>query len=120
MQIKELMRRHVRALSPATSVQEAVYTMDSLGVRVLPICTPFELVGMLSDRDIAIRATLLERSPKEVKVGEIMDTDMVCCLEDADSELIAREMEERRLSQLPVVDHEKKLVGMVSLQDLVL
>jgi CBS domain-containing protein len=72
------------------------------------------LVGMLTDRDITVRATAAGDDPRDVTVAEVMTPDVVFCLEEDDVEIAARLMEQYQVRRLPVLDEEHRLLGMVS------
>ncbi len=97
--------------SPATK-------MRKLDGRNHSVCDGDRLRGMLSNRDITIRATADGRDPTKTKVGEIMSTEIAYCLEDQEVEEAVSLMEARQIRRLPILDREKRLVGIVSLGDI--
>jgi CBS domain-containing protein len=92
--------------------------MRGLDVGSLPVCQDDRLIGMVTDRDITIRGIAEGRQPDQTSVQEVMTGEVVSVLEDQDVEEAANLMEERQIRRLPVVDHEQRLVGIVSLGDL--
>lgn len=118
MQVQEIMTRDVECIKPENTLQEAAQKMRSLDVGPLPVSDQNELVGMITDRDIVIRTVAEGGDPKKKKVRDAMTRDVACCLEDQGIEEAAEIMKSKRLRRLPVLDHENRLVGMVTLADL--
>jgi CBS domain-containing protein len=118
MKLNEIMTKDVEAIAPDTSLQEAASRMRSLDVGVLPVFEGDRLVGMLTDRDLAIRATAEGKDPKTTTVQEAMTADVAYCFEDQDVEEAGRIMKENQIRRLPVLNRDKLLVGIVSLGDL--
>lgn len=118
MQLKELMTSGVDVVPPEATVQEAAAKMKQLDIGPLPVCDGERLVGMLTDRDIAVRAVAEGRDPTTTTVREIMTPEVVYCFEDQEVGEAARLMEQHRIRRLPILNRNKWLVGMVSLGDL--
>jgi CBS domain-containing protein len=118
MQLKEVMTRDVEVIHPNASLAEAADKMGALDVGPLPVCDGYRLVGMITDRDIAVRATAAGRDPKTTRVRDAMTEDVVYGFEDQDVREAARIMEEKQIRRLVVLDRDKRLVGIVSLGDL--
>jgi CBS domain-containing protein len=118
MQINRIMTEYVEVITLETSIQEAAEQMRSLDVGVLPVCDGDRLVGILTDRDLAVRAVADGRDPKSTPIEEIMTRQVVCCFEDQDIEEAERVMEKNQIRRLPVLDRDKRIVGIVSLGDL--
>jgi uncharacterized protein (DUF2267 family)/CBS domain-containing protein len=116
--IKDIETHHPETISPGASLLEAAQKMKKLDVGMLPVCDGEQLVGMLTDRDIAIRATAEGRDPRATTVQDIMSADVVSCYEDQDLAEAARVMEERQIRRVPVKDRSQRLVGIISLGDL--
>lgn len=119
MIIREVMSRDVRTVSPETTVREAARLMAEADVGALPVAAGDRLAGMVTDRDITIRATAIGKGP-DTTVGEVMTHDVLYCHEDEDIEDISENMAEKQVRRLPVVDADKRLVGIVSLADFAL
>jgi CBS domain-containing protein len=117
MQLNDIMTQYVEVISPELSIQEAAKQMRSLDVGVLPVCDGDRLVGMLTDRDLTIRAVAEGRDPKITAVEEVMSPEVAYCFEDQDIEDAERVMEKHQIRRLPVLNREKRLVGIVSLGD---
>jgi len=111
------MTRDVRAIQPDRSVRDAARIMDDMNIGVLLVCDGRRLVGMITDRDIAVRSTAAGVPPDRHRVHEIMSTSLQWCFEDDDAEEVLRHMSERQIRRMPVVDGERRLVGIVALGD---
>jgi CBS domain-containing protein len=118
MQLKEIMTPNVEIIHPDTTVPEAGQKMKGLDVGPLPVCDGERLVGMLTDRDITVRATAEGRDPKATKVQEVMTCEVISAFEDQDVQEAVRLMEEHQIRRLVVLNRDKRLVGIVSLADL--
>src|SRR4030095_2136226 len=97
MDLRDVMTRNVEVVSGSASLQDAAIKMKNLDVCLIPVCDGDRLKGLLTDRDITIRATAHGRNPKETKVTEVMSTDIAYCLEyqegeEAVSLMVARHM----------------------------
>jgi CBS domain-containing protein len=117
MQLKEIMTPHVGVIDPEASVQEAAQKMKGLDVGPLPVCTGERLEGMLTDRDITVRAVAEGRDPRITKVQEVMTTEVIYAFEDQDVAEAARLMEQHQIRRVVVLNRDKRLVGIVSLGD---
>lgn len=117
MKVSEVMSRSVRTTNPNASIQEAARMMAEIDAGALPVGENDRLVGMLTDRDIAVRAVAQGRGP-EAKVRDVMTDDVRYCFEDDEIESIARNMADEKVSRLPVMNRDKRLVGIVSLGDI--
>lgn len=120
MKVHEIMSTHARCIGPENSLVEAAGLMRSLDVGALPVCDEDRLAGMLTDRDIVVRAVADGRDPGQTTVRDAMSPGIVYTFADAAVEDAARVMEEKQLRRLPVLNREKRLVGIVSLGDLAL
>ena len=118
MKVSEVMTRDVEVISPDASLREAARKMDDLNVGVLPVCDGQRLVGILTDRDITVRATSIGESPDVTRVDEVMTGEVWWCHEDDDVEEVAHRMGEKQIRRMPVIDHNRMLVGIVALGDL--
>ena len=118
MQVSEIMTREVEVIPPDASLREVARKMDELNVGVFPVCDAERLVGMITDRDITVRATSVGKAPDVTRVDEVMTHEVWWCYEDENVEEVAHRMGEKQIRRMPVLDHEKMLVGIVSLGDL--
>lgn len=119
MKLSEIMTREVVVIQPDDSLQSAAKKMRDLNIGFLPVCDGEELLGVLSDRDITIRA-LADGMDLGVMLGrDLMTTPAIYCFDDQDVSEAAKIMEENQIRRLVVVSRDgKKLVGVVSLGDL--
>jgi CBS domain-containing protein len=120
MNISEVMTHDVRIASPEDTLQFAAKIMRAYNFGLLPIGENDRLVGMLSDRDITVRAVARGLSPEQYKVRDVMSSDVKYVYEDESIEDAARCMSELQVRRLPVLNRDKRLVGIVSLGDLAL
>jgi CBS domain-containing protein len=119
MLVNEIMTRDVECIRPDTPLQEAARKMRDLNVGPLPICGDDDrLAGILTDRDITVRAVAEGKDPRTTPVRDIMSRGIVYCFEDQDVTQAARLMEEKQIRRVLVLNRDKRLVGIVSLGDL--
>ncbi len=119
MLVRNVMTRGVECIRPTASLQEAARRMRDLDVGPLPVCGDNDrLVGMVTDRDITVRATAEGRDPKTARVQDVMTPDVTYCFEDQDVTEATRLMEDNQIRRLVVLDRDKRLVGILSLGDL--
>src|SRR5215468_7766395 len=108
MQLKEIMTPGVEVISPEATIQEAAEKMRHLDIGPLPVCDGERLVGMLTDRDITVRAVAAGRDPLTTQVHEVMTPDVVYGFDDQDVQDAARLMEQYQIRRLPVLNHSKQ------------
>lgn len=118
MRIADVMTRDVRVIQPDRTVREAARLMDEMNVGVLPVCDGRRLVGMVTDRDITVRSTAAGLAPDQSYVRDVMTDDVEWCFEDDDVDEIVEIMSRHQIRRIPVVDRNKRLVGIVALGDL--
>jgi CBS domain-containing protein len=111
------MSRDVHVASPDDTIRHAASEMKAIDAGVLPVGENDKLVGMITDRDIAVRGVAEGKGP-EAKVREVMTAEVLYCFEDDDVAHIAANMAQQQVRRLPVVNRDKRLVGIVSLGDL--
>lgn len=117
MKVREAMTRDVYIANPQNSIKEVARVMGEIDCGAVPIEENDRLVGMLTDRDIAVRAVGQNKGP-DTHVAEVMTRDVRYCYEDEDLEQVTRNMADQQIRRLPVVNREKRLVGIISLGDL--
>lgn len=117
-QVSQAMTRGVRTIAPHDTLVAAAQAMEELDIGALPVCDGDRLVGMLTDRDIVIRAVAQSCAIEDTKVADVMTEDTVCCFEDQSIDEVQEQMSDSQIRRVPVVDREKHLVGMLSLGDL--
>ena len=117
MKVREAMTQDVRLVKPDQPISEAAKLMAELDVGALPVEDGDRLVGMITDRDIAVRAVAAGRGP-DTPVSEVMSREIKYCYEDQSIEEVTQNMGELRIRRLPVLTRDKRLVGILSLGDL--
>lgn len=115
--VAEVMTRDASTIGPTQSLRDAAKMMDELNVGALPVCDGTRLIGMLTDRDIVVRAVSAGVPPDE-RIEGVVSGPAQWCYEDDDIDEVRRKMENALIRRVPVVDREKRLVGIVSLGDL--
>jgi CBS domain-containing protein len=118
MQLKDIMTPGVEVIAPEATLQEAARKMQRLDIGPLPVCDGDRLIGMLTDRDIAIRAVAEGCDPSTTTVREAMTPDIAYCFEDQEVHEAARLMAQYQIRRLPILNHDKRLVGIIALGDL--
>ncbi len=119
MKIAELMTTEVQVASPTQTICDAAKMMASLDAGILPVADKDKLVGMISDRDIAIRG-VGKGLDHDAKVRNVMSQEVKYCFEDEEADHVARNMADIKVRRLPVMNRDKRLVGIVSLADIAL
>ena len=120
MKVFEAMTPDVVTVSPDATLTEAARLMRESDIGPLPVCEDKRIVGMLTDRDITVRAIAEGRDPNATRVSEVMTPEVISCMEADDVERAAQLMQGAQLRRLLVVDAEGRLAGIVSLGDLAL
>src|SRR4051812_35394728 len=118
MLLKEIMTHNIEVVSPGDTLEQAAQKMAELNVGPMPVCEGKRVVGMLTDRDITVRATAAGCDPKTTLVCDAMSQDVVTCYEDQDVREAAKLMKEKQIRRLLVLNRADELVGIVSLGDL--
>jgi CBS domain-containing protein len=116
MRVSEAMTRDVYIADPDETIQQAAMAMAGIDAGALPVGEDDRLVGMITDRDIAIRGIAEGKGPN-TKVRDVMTTEVRYCFDDQDIEDVTLNMGDIQVRRLPVVDRDKRLVGIVSLGD---
>src|SRR5437762_8398855 len=118
MRVSEAMTREVRIATPGQSIRDVAKIMAEIDAGVLPVGDNDRLVGMITDRDIAIRAVALGKGP-DTPVRDVMSTEQVLyCYEDEELDHVAKNMSEQQVRRLPVVNRDKRLLGIDPFADL--
>ena len=118
MKVSELMTPDVEIVGPDDTLHTAARMMADLDTGALPVGENDRLVGMITDRDITIRAVAEGRDPDKAKVRDAMSEQIRFCFEDEDTQEVSRKMSDWAVRRLPVLNRDKRLVGIVSLGDL--
>jgi CBS domain-containing protein len=116
--LRQVMTENVETIHPEAPVQRAAEMMRNYDVGVLPVTDGDRLLGILTDRDITIRAAVTGHATTEIKVHEAMTPGLVYCFDDQDIHEAEDVMQERQIRRLPILDRNRHLVGIVSLGDL--
>jgi IMP dehydrogenase len=117
MKVSQAMTRDVRLASPDQSICDVAKIMAECDVGALPVSENDRLIGMITDRDIAIRAVAKQMAP-DTKVRQVMSSEVKYCYEDEEISHVAENIGEVQLHRLPVVDRQKHLVGIIALADI--
>jgi CBS domain-containing protein len=119
MRVKEAMSNDVQIANPNQSIRDAARLMAEIDAGVLPVGENDRLVGMITDRDIAVRAVAQGKGPT-TSVRDVMSEEVKYCFEDDDIDEVAQNMADLKVRRLPVLNADKRLVGIISLGDLAL
>jgi CBS domain-containing protein len=111
------MTPEVQVATPEQSIRDAAQLMAQIDAGTIPVGKDNKLVGILTDRDIAVRAVARGLGP-ETPVSKVMSADVKYCFDDQSVEEVARNMADIQVRRLPVVNRDKRLVGILSLGDL--
>ena len=119
MKVSDAMTPEVQLCTPDDTIRDAAQAMAALGVGLLPVTDNDRLVGMISDRDIAVRGIGMGRGP-EARVGDVMTAEVKYCYEDQDLDEVCANMGDIQVRRLPVLNRSKRLVGIIALGDIAL
>jgi CBS domain-containing protein len=117
MKVCDAMTPDVQLCTPEDSLKDAAEAMGALGVGLLPVAENDRLVGMVSDRDIAVRGVGMGRGP-EARIRDVMTAEVKYCFEDQDLDEVTANMGKIQVRRLPVLNREKRLVGIIALGDI--
>jgi CBS domain-containing protein len=118
MQIREIMSPEVELIAPNSTLRDAACMMRAEDIGAIPVGENDRLIGMITDRDIVIRCVAEDRQPSQCLVREAMSKKVCYCFEDDELEAAAHIMADHQVRRLPVLNHNKRLVGVISLADL--
>ena len=116
-QLRDVMTSAIKTVGPDATAREAAGFMLSADTGSIPVCEDDRVVGMITDRDIAVRGIAEGKGP-DCSVRDLMSSDVVCARDTDDVLAVAQRMSDAQVRRLPVVDADDRLVGMVSLGDL--
>jgi CBS domain-containing protein len=117
--IAEVMTREVTSISPKERISRAAQIMNEMDVGAIPVCDGQRLVGMITDRDITIRATSMELMSDDTLVEEVMTEDVQHCFDNQTIDEVLEDIEDSKIRRIPVLDHNTNApVGIVALSDL--
>lgn len=118
MKVRDILTRNPEVIHPEAMICEAAQKMKAQDIGMLPVCDGERLVGSLTDRDLTIRAIAEGSDPLKTRVREVMTGKVCYCLEEDSVEKAAQIMEDRQIRRLPVLNKNKRLVGIISVGDL--
>lgn len=118
MKVRQLMTPDAQCIAANATLSEAAQLMQQLNVGALPVCDNDQLAGMITDRDIVVRAVALSREPDGTTVSDAMSLGVIYVYDDQDAEEAAKVMERHQVRRLPVLNRDRRLCGIVSLGDL--
>ena len=118
MQVQEIMSHDVELIDPNSTIRDAACKMRAEDIGALPVGENDRLIGMITDRDIVVRCVSDDKQPSKCLVREAMSRKICYCFEDDDLDEVAELMAEHQVRRLPVLNSNKRLVGMISLADI--
>jgi CBS domain-containing protein len=118
--VSDVMSTDVQVIEPQESLRRAAQLMQSLDVGALPVCIGERLLGMVTDRDITVRGVAAGRNPDDACVSDVMTAGVEFCTAEQDTEEVMRVMGDKQVRRLPVIDGDRRLIGIVSIGDLAL
>lgn len=118
MKVKEIMTQSVASLAPNDTIKHAAQLMEEHDIGSIPVCDNQKIIGIVTDRDITLRAVAQDEDTAKFKVREIMTSNPVVGKPDMDIHEAARIMSERQIRRLPVVGENDNIIGIVSLGDI--
>ena len=116
-QLRDVMTSAIKTVAPDATVQEAANFMLSAETGSIPVCEDDKVIGMITDRDIAVRGVAEGKGP-DCSVRDLMSSDVICARDTDDVLAVAQRMSDAQVRRLPVVDADDRIIGMVSLGDL--
>jgi CBS domain-containing protein len=117
MKVRDAMTSDVQLCTPEDTLRDAAEAMAALNCGLLPVTEGDRLVGMISDRDIAIRGVAMGRGPDN-RVRDVMTAEVKYCFDDQDIEEVTMNMGNIQVRRMPVLDRDKRLVGIIALGDI--
>jgi CBS domain-containing protein len=117
MKVRDIMTHDVELAGPDDTLQDAAQRMLELDIGVLPVGESDRLVGIITDRDLAVRGVALGKDPS-AKVREVMTKEVKYCFDDEDINHVGKNMGDVQVRRLPVVNRDKRLVGILALGDI--
>jgi len=118
MKVHEIMTTQVESVSPTTSLRRAAQKMSDLNIGSLPIIDDGQLLGIITDRDISCHAIAMGHDPNSTEVQKVMTRDVNTCFDDQDITDAARLMSRQHIRRLAVLNHDNKVTGFLSVDDL--
>lgn len=119
MNINAIMTHDPICTRPTSTMAEVALLMSKNDIGMLPVCDQDRLVGTVTDRDLVIRGVAKAADPTKTLVSDIMSSEVVYCFDDQSIDEICRVMGEKQIRRIPILNHDKRLVGIVALGDVV-
>ena len=120
MQVKEIMTRDVETVRRDTLLTDAAERMRTHDIGILPVWDGEQLQGIVTDRDIAVRAIVKNQQPELLRCQDVMTQNVVFCFEDQEVTEAGRIMQDHKIRRLPVINRQRHLVGIISIGDIAL
>lgn len=117
MNVRQCMSTDARVCAPGDTIADAARAMRDIDAGFLPVGENDRLIGMITDRDLAVRALAEGRGP-DTPVREVMSAEVLYCFEDEDLDDVAQQMSDLQVRRMPVLNSDKRLVGVISLSDI--
>jgi CBS domain-containing protein len=118
MQVSEVLVSDVETAEPDTPIRELAHRMRELAIGFIPIVEGDRLVGVITDRDIALRGLSEAKDPETALARDLMSMEVICCFQDESVEQALQVMTEHNVSRLPVINRDHHLVGIIKLTDI--
>jgi CBS domain-containing protein len=118
MLVRDIMHSGVKVINHKLTVEQAAKMMAENDIGSIPVEKNDKLIGMITDRDITIRVIATGKNPKVTKVSECMTEGINYCFDDNELDVVARKMKENKQRRLPVINRQKRLVGIISLAEI--
>lgn len=118
MKIKEIMSKNVEVVSPDTLIHEVARKMQQHDCGSVLVAEDDRLIGVITDRDLALRCVALSHDPASTKAEDVMTKQILYCMDTDELEDVAENMTINKVRRLPVLDKDKRLVGIISLGDM--
>jgi len=118
MKIRELMHKGIEVMPPETPLAKLAQRMREKDIGAIPVGTKEQLQGMVTDRDIAMRAVANGKDIAHLTAADVMTKGAVCCRDDEKVRDVLKTMEEKQIRRIPVLDDKHHLIGMISIGDI--
>ncbi len=119
MLIRDIMhKKEVQLVEPKTPIQEVAQLMKDGEFGIVPVQEDDKMVGMITDRDIVLRCVAEGKNPEKCMAKDVMTDEVLYCYDDQDVEELAQSLSDNKVRRMPVVNRDKRLVGIISLSDL--
>lgn len=117
MKVRDIMSENIQIVSPETSLEDVARLMAENDIGAVPVCQDKAILGLITDRDIVIRAVAKGKNSASTKAQDVMSKDIISISPDTDAHVAANRMSEHQIKRLPVVENGK-IAGILALGDL--